>query len=272
MGIIADALGEPKLRFYPGISYRHLLVWSDGPEATHTTPPHDILGQPIADHLPQGDGAETLQRLIYDSYGILRDVEINRRLRDEGKHQANMIWPWGQGRPLRLPAFALRWGTPGMAVAAVDLVRGIAKAAGLAAPVIRGATGNLATDFAAKGRAAAEALERYPFVLVHVEAPDEASHHGDVEKKVWALEQFDRHVVGQVVRALESLGPSRVMIAPDHPTPIRLRTHTKGPVPFLLAGPGVASDAADRFTETVAAESGLLVEEGHRLIERLLGQ
>ena len=272
MGIIADALGEPKLRFYPGISYRHLLVWSDGPEATHTTPPHDILGQPIADHLPQGDGAETLQRLIYDSYGILRDVEINRRLRDEGKHPANMIWPWGQGRPLRLPAFALRWGTPGLAVAAVHLVRGIAKAAGLAAPVIRGATGNLDTDFAAKGRAAAEALERYPFVLVHVEAPDEASHHGDVEKKVWALEQFDRHVVGQVVRALESLGPSRIMIAPDHPTPIRLRTHTKEPVPFLLAGPGVASDAADRFSETVAAESGLFVEDGTRLIERLLRQ
>jgi 2,3-bisphosphoglycerate-independent phosphoglycerate mutase len=271
METVSEALEEPRLRFYPGISYRHLLVWRDGPDDVATTPPHDIIGQPIAQHLPQGDGEETLRRLIYDSYGVLREMEINRRLRDEGKPPANMIWPWGQGRPPRLPSFVVRWALPGFAVAAVDLVRGIAKAAGLSAPEILGATGNLDTDFAAKGRAAAEAVERYRFVLVHVEAPDEASHHGDLEKKVWALEQFDRHVVGSVVAALESLGPSRVLIASDHPTPIRLRTHTREPVPFLLAGEGIAPDAADRFSETAAGESGLFVEEGHRLIERLLG-
>ncbi len=271
MDIISHELGEPNLRFYPGISYRHLLVWRDGPDALRTTPPHDILGQPIADHLPVGDGAEKLTRLIYDSHEILRDLEINQRLRDEGKHPANMIWPWGQGRLLRLPAFAVRWGVPGYAAAAVDLVRGIAKAAGLSAPEIYGATGNLETDFAAKGQAAAEAAARYGFVMVHVEAPDEASHHGDVEKKVWAIEQFDRHVVAPVVAALQLLGASRVLVAPDHLTPIAVRTHTRDPVPFILAGSGITPDAAERFGETVAAESGLLVEEGYRLIERLMG-
>jgi len=269
--IISDELGTPALRFYPGISYRHLLVWRDGPAETRTTPPHDIVGQPIAKHLPEGDGAETLRQLIYDSYEILSKLEVNRGLRDQGKNPANMIWPWGQGRPARMPAFALRWGVPGFAVAAVDLVRGIAKAAGLSAPEIHGATGNLSTDFGAKGSAAAEALERYGFVLVHVEAPDEAAHQGDVEKKVWALEQFDREVVGPIVAALGRFRDYRILVAPDHPTPISIRTHTKDPVPFLLAGSGIAADAADRFGETVAAESGVMVEEGHRLIERLLG-
>jgi len=271
MEIVSDNLGTPMLRFYPGISYRHLLVWRDGPADTRTTPPHDILGQPIEKHLPQGDGEETLRRLIYDSYELLHALPVNRRLRDVGQNPANMIWPWGQGRLMRLPAFALRWGVPGMAVAAVDLVRGIAKAAGLSAPEIYGATGNLDTDFAAKGDAATKALERYGFVLVHVEAPDEASHHGDVEKKVWALERFDAEVVAPVVAALEGHREFRVMISPDHPTPISVRTHTREPVPFLLAGSGIEADGADRFDETVAAESGLLVEEGHRLIGRLMG-
>lgn len=271
MEIITDSLGTPTLRFYPGISYRHLLVWRDGPADVRTTPPHDILGQPIEKHLPEGDGEETLRRLIYDSYELLHALPANRRLRDMGQNPANMIWPWGQGRPMRLPAFALRWGVAGMAVAAVDLVRGIAKAAGLSAPEIYGATGNLDTDFRSKGEAAVTALERYGFVLVHVEAPDEASHHGDVEKKVWALERFDEEVVAPIAAALETYGQYRVLVAPDHPTPISARTHTREPVPFLLAGSGIAADGADRFDESVAAESGVVVEEGHRLIERLMG-
>ncbi|UCH35613.1 MAG: cofactor-independent phosphoglycerate mutase [Armatimonadota bacterium] len=271
METVSDELGTPELCFFPGISYRHLLVWRDGPADAHMTPPHDIMGQPIEKHLPEGDGAERLIQLIHDSHELLNGLEVNQRLRDAGKHPANMIWPWGQGRLMRLPAFALRWGVPGFAVAAVDLVRGIAKAAGLSAPEIPGATGNLDTDFDAKGRAAVAALERYGFVLVHVEASDEASHQGDVEKKVWALEQFDREVVGQVAAALGRFKESRVLIVPDHATPIAVRTHSKDPVPFLLAGTGIAPDSADRFTEALATDSGVLVEEGHHLIERLLG-
>jgi len=270
MEIVADDLGTAQLRFFPGISYRHLLVWRDGPADTHTTPPHDIMGEPIEKHLPQGDGAETLRQLIYDSYELLNGLDLNRRLRDQGRNPANMIWPWGQGRTMRLPSFALRWGVPGLAVAAVNLVRGIAKAAGLSAPEIPGATGNLETDFAAKGEAAAAGLERYGFVVVHVEAPDEASHQGDAEKKVWALEQFDREVVGPIIRTAERFKEFRILLAPDHATPISARTHTREPVPFALAGSGIEADAADHFSEAIAAESGLVVEEGHRLIERLL--
>lgn len=270
MDIVADDLGTAELRFFPGISYRHLLVWRDGPADTHTTPPHDIMGEPIEKHLPQGDGAETLRQLIYDSYELLNGLDLNRRLRDQGRNPANMIWPWGQGRTMRLPSFALRWGVPGLAVAAVNLVRGIAKAAGLSAPEIPGATGNLETDFAAKGEAAAAGLERYGFVVVHVEAPDEAGHQGDAEKKVWALEQFDREVVGPVIHAAERFKEFRILLAPDHATPISARTHTREPVPFALAGSGIEADAADHFSEAIAAESGLVVEEGHRLIERLL--
>jgi len=269
--IVSDELGTPQQRFFPGISYRHLLVWRDGPGEMRTTPPHDIMGQPIEKYLPEGDSAEALRQLIYDSHEILSRLDINRELRDQGKNPANMIWPWGQGRLVRMPAFALRWGVPGFAAAGVDLVRGIAKAAGLSAPEIHGATGNLGTDFSAKGRAAAEALDRYGFVLVHVEAPDEASHQGDIEKKVWALEQFDSEVVAPVVEALERFRDSRILVAPDHPTPVSVRTHTKDPVPFVLAGSGIASDAGDRFSEAAATESGVVVEEGHRLIERLLG-
>lgn len=270
MDIVADDLGTAELRFFPGISYRHLLVWRDGPADTHTTPPHDIMGEPIEKHLPQGDGAETLRQLIYDSYELLNGLDLNRRLRDQGRNPANMIWPWGQGRTMRLPSFALRWGVPGLAVAAVNLVRGIAKAAGLSAPEIPGATGNLETDFAAKGEAAAAGLERYGFVVVHVEAPDEAGHQGDAEKKVRALEQFDRDVVGPVIHAAERFKEFRILLAPDHATPISARTHTREPVPFALAGSGIEADAADHFSEAIAAESGLVVEEGHRLIERLL--
>jgi len=270
MEVVSDELGGSDLRFHPGISYRHLLVWRDGPADIHTTPPHDILGQPIEAHLPEGDGAERLRRLMYSSYELLNGLEVNRRLRDRGQNPANMIWPWGQGRQMRLPSFAVRWGMPGCAIAGVDLVRGIAKAAGLSAPEVVAATGNLDTDFTAKGRAAASAVNRYAFVLVHVEAPDEASHHGDAEKKVWALEQFDREVLAPVVAALEGYKNRRILVAPDHPTPVSRRTHTKDPSPFLLTGSGIAADAADGFSEALAAESGVLVEDGYRLIERLL--
>jgi 2,3-bisphosphoglycerate-independent phosphoglycerate mutase len=271
MEVVSVELGTPELNFYPGISYRHLLVWRDGPADTRATPPHDILGQPIESHLPDGDGAETLRQLIYDSYELLNELDVNRELRDAGKKPVNMIWPWGQGRPVRLPSFAVRWAIPGIAVAGVDLIRGIARAAGLSTPEIPGATGNLGTDFAAKGEAAVEALKRYGFVLVHVEAPDEAGHQGDVEKKVWAIEQFDRHVVAPIVTRLNRFKGDRILICPDHQTPIAVRTHTKDPVPFLLAGSGIAAGSVARFGETAAAESGIVVDEGYRLIERLLG-
>jgi 2,3-bisphosphoglycerate-independent phosphoglycerate mutase len=229
-----------------------------------------MMGQPIEPNLPQGEGESRLRQLIWDSREILEDHEINRRRRDEGRNPANMIWLWGQGRDPNLPSFALKHQVTGAVIAAVDLIRGIARCAGLAAPEVPGATGNLETDFAAKGRAVVKALEEFDFVLCHVEAPDEAGHHGDIEKKIWAIEQVDRQVVGPVMEALEGRPDHRVLVLPDHPTPIAVRTHTRTPVPFAIFGTGIAARGADVFSEAAAAATGLVIDEGHRLMDEFL--
>jgi 2,3-bisphosphoglycerate-independent phosphoglycerate mutase len=254
-------------QFYPGISYRHILMWRDGSTELLTTPPHDILGQPLEKHLPQGAGEGMLRQLIFDSYELLDGHEINRRRRDEGKPAANMAWLWGQGRPCLLPSFAVQRGAPGVVIAAVDLLRGIAKSAGLAAPEVPGATGNLETDFAAKGQAGLEALDRVPFVLVHVEAPDEAAHQGSLERKVWAIERIDEEVVGPILERLGHVPRSRLLILADHYTKLSTRTHAREPVPFVLWGNG--RDEAEAFDEVNAAATGRLLEEGWRLPDLL---
>jgi 2,3-bisphosphoglycerate-independent phosphoglycerate mutase len=266
---VQERLGDRRLQFYPGVGYRHLMVWRGGSDQQRLTPPHDILGEPIKPHLPEGEGAEMLTRLIYDSLEILDDHEINRRRRDEGKHPGNMIWFWDQGRALSLPSFAVTRGMPGAVVAAVDLVRGIAKASGLYAPAIPGATGDLATDFAAKGRAARDLLKDYDFVLVHVEAPDEAGHLGDPEKKVWAIEQVDEQVLGPILEFLDERGDYAVLALPDHQTPIGVRTHVPDPVPFALYRPGMKPSGAESFGEGPIAERGRVVEAGHTLLDML---
>ena len=204
---------------------------------------------------------------MFDSLEILDSHTINKRRRDEGKNPANMIWLWGQGRKCELPSFSLQRGLPGVVIAAVDLVRGVGKCAGLAAPDIPGATGNLDTDFAAKARAALAALERFDFVLVHVEAPDEASHQASPERKVWALEQIDREVVGPLLNRLQALPDGRIMIVSDHYTKIATKTHASEPVPFAVLG--VPRDAAEAFDEPNAASTGRFLEEGWRLPDLL---
>jgi 2,3-bisphosphoglycerate-independent phosphoglycerate mutase len=262
-----ERLGSSRLQFHAGVSYRHVMVWRGGPAAAKTTPPHDIIGQPLAPHLPQGDGEEKLRQLMFDSLDVLDDHDINRRRRDEGKPPANMIWLWGQGRKCELPSFAVLRGTPGIAIAAVDLVRGVAKCAGLAAPVIPGATGNLETDFSAKAEAARAAFDSFDFVLVHIEAPDEASHQASAERKVWALEQIDEKVVGPLLARLRELPGSRLLLVSDHYTKIRTKTHAREPVPFALLGP--PRDASEAFDEPNAASTRRFLEEGWRLADLL---
>jgi 2,3-bisphosphoglycerate-independent phosphoglycerate mutase len=263
--LINQQLGNSRRHFFPGISYRHLMVWRDGPVDLKTIPPHDIQGQPLAPNLPQGEGADTLKSLIFDSLEILDHHEINKRRRDQGKPPANMIWLWGQGKAPSLPSFSVRWGVAGAVIAAVDLVRGVAKYAGLTAPAVAGATGGLDTDFAAKGKAGIEALQKADFVLVHVEAPDEAGHNGDLEKKIWAIEQIDAKVVGPLYQHMAK-SRGRMLILPDHRTPVSIKTHSRHPVPFVL-WPGEGKAGA--FSEAEAGATGLRVEEGHRLIEML---
>ncbi len=266
--LLDEKLGDRRRQFYPGVSYRHIMAARHASPAVRTTPPHDIIGRPIEPHLPVGDGDSALRRLMFDSLELLDSHDINKRRRDQGKNPANMIWLWGQGRPCLLPAFPVERGMPGMVIAAVDLVRGVGKAAGLSAPRVPGATGNLETDFAAKGRAALAGLEQVPFVLVHVEAPDEASHQGSPDRKVWAIEQVDRYVIGPLFEHVRSLGKARIMVLADHYTKLSTRTHAREPVPFAVWGKG--TDAAEAFDEINAKESGRFIEEGWRILDLFL--
>ena len=267
---IEQRLGTPHVRFYPGISYRNLMVWRDGSVDVGTTPPHDIMGKPIHPYLPQGDGEEFLRQLMWDSYDILSTHAINRRRVDEGKRPANMIWLWGQGYAPSLPGFSATHGVSGAVISAVDLLRGIARLAGLRAPAVAGATGRLDTNWAGKAAAARAAFAEVDFVMVHIEAPDECGHQGDLAGKIRAIELVDREIVGPVWEAARQYAEARVLLLPDHYTPVALRTHIGKPVPFTLSGTGIAPDHADRLDESIAEEATVVVEEGWTLIQRLL--
>ena len=263
-------LGGEQVHFYPGVSYRHLMTLA-GEVGVTTTPPHDILGQRIAGHLPRGQGGETLIRLIQRSESILAEHEINQVRRDLGENPATHIWLWGQGKMPQLPAFADRFGLRGAVITAVDLVRGLAKLIGWDCIEVPGATGFVDTNYAGKGSAAVEALDDHDIVCVHVEAPDEAAHQADAKAKVHAIEQIDRHIVGPLLRRLEgSPAGWRLMVLPDHPTPCTRRTHTHEPVPFAIAGTNVPCLVQRPFTEEAAEQSDLRIERGWELMEYFL--
>lgn len=268
--LINERLSNAGMHFYPGISYRHLMVWRDASDNVGTTPPHDIMGQPLAQYLPQGDGENVLRQLMWDSYEILNGLEINKRRIEAGKHPANMIWLWGQGHAPSLPNFPRTHGMTGAVISAVDLIRGIARLAGLQAPAVAGATGRLDTNWAGKAHAARTALATHDFVMVHVEAPDECGHQGDLSGKIRAIELVDREIVGPLWEAARAYDAARILILPDHYTPVARRTHVGLPVPFLLSGAGISPDHADRLDEAIAAESEVMVEEGWTLLDRLL--
>jgi len=266
-----ERLGARRFSFYPGVSYRHVMVWRDGDPDQRCVPPHDIVGQPIEPNLPQGTGEGLLASLIWNSLEILDGHEINRRRRDQGHLPANMIWPWGQGFSPSLPSFAAQYGVTGAVVAAVDLVRGIGKLAGLRVVDVPGATGYLDTNYEGKGLAAVEALQDVDLVVVHVEAPDEAGHKGDVEAKIDAIERIDRYVVGTVREGLRRLQvPARILVMPDHPTPIPLRTHCADPVPFLVWDSEEQAGGRHLPFDERAFGEGLSVREGHSLMGLLI--
>jgi 2,3-bisphosphoglycerate-independent phosphoglycerate mutase len=263
-------LGGPHVTFHRGVGYRHLMTLKAECNVT-TTAPHDILGKGVWQHMPIGDGADLLRTMIERSQAILDNHEINNVRRDLGENPATSIWLWGQGKMPQLPSFVSRYGLRGAAVTAVDLVRGLSKLIGWDVIEVQGATGYLDTNYAGKGAAAAAALDRYDLVCVHVEATDEAGHNADIRGKVQALEQIDRHVVGPVLKRLQQEGDQwRILVLPDHPTPISLRTHTRDPVPFAIAGRGIDSVVHEPFTEESAAKSDLHIARGSDLMEFLL--
>lgn len=267
---IQRELGNEVMSFYPGVSYRHLMVHKGGPFPQELTPPHDILEQPVAKYLPKGKNAEVLREAMERARELLGGHEINTVRGDLGENKATDIWLWGQGHRPQLESFKKRFGVSAAAITAVDLVRGLAKLLGMAIVEVPGATGYLDTNYAGKGQAAIETLAGHELVVVHVEAPDEAAHAGLTEAKVEACERIDEHVVGPLLDYLEGQEAWRMLVLPDHPTPIRLRTHTGEPVPFALAGTGITSIINKRFSEAHAQESGLRIERGHELMEYFL--
>jgi 2,3-bisphosphoglycerate-independent phosphoglycerate mutase len=270
--LVNEKLGTSRIQFRPGVSYRHLLLWEDGPVDLRTFPPHDHVGEPVQDLLPVGERDGQVRQMIWDSLELLDDHPVNRRRRDEGHSPANMIWPWAQGRRPELPAFSLKYGITGAVISAVDLIKGIGKAAGMKVIPVPGATGYLDTNYRGKADHAVEALQTLDFVYVHIEAPDEAGHIGDIEEKIKAIERIDEVVLAHALRELEARGELRVLVMPDHATPIAVRTHVLDPVPFVIwpPPPGMRGHSAEAFHEAAAAETGLHIEVGHELLRRFV--
>ncbi|HMP97592.1 MAG TPA: cofactor-independent phosphoglycerate mutase [Kiritimatiellia bacterium] len=252
-------LGRDGLTFHGGVSYRHLVVWRNGPTRLTTQPPHDIADQPVADYLPRGERADELIDLMEASKKILADHPVNLARIARGERPATQIWLWGQGHALQLESYERKFGMRGGIVSAVDLVRGLGILAGMPAPRVPGATGFLDTNFEGKVEAAFNLLESGNFVYLHIEAPDECGHLGDPHKKKLAAELFDRRVVGPVWQRLEKAGqPYRMIIAMDHRTPVSLRGHTREPVPIaVIDGPTGSLDAEAPFDET--ANGGIAI-------------
>lgn len=271
-------LGTDWIEFHPGVSYRNLLVCRGDRRPvpfscdTRTTPPHDLTGKSVLDDYPRGPGSNLLNELMSRSVDLFAEHPVNRARRSAGKLPATNIWLWGLGRSPQLPPFARQYGKSGAMITAVDLLRGLAVLLGWKRIEVPGATGYIDTDYAAKGRYAVEALEHVDLVCVHVEATDEASHQGDVEAKVEALEQIDRHVVAPIYEALRRRDGFRILISPDHPTPLRLKTHAHGYVPWAMAGRGIAPGGFARYDEATADGSIHVFEEGWRLMAFFTGK
>jgi 2,3-bisphosphoglycerate-independent phosphoglycerate mutase len=266
-----------RLEFHPGVSYRNILVCRPSrgrapfSTSTRTQPPHDIPDRPIADYLPQGPGSRLLRGLMEESRTILGEHPANRARRQRKERPATQVWLWGLGRAPHLRPFAEVYGKRGAIISAVDLVRGVGMLLGWKRIDVPGATGYLDTDYAAKGRAGVAALGDHDLVCVHVEATDEASHEGRADAKVKALEEIDRHIVGPLLEALPRHGNWRMLVSPDHRTPLRTRAHAHGAVPFAMAGTGIGSSGRAAYDESVAASSSLILEKGHDLMARFLG-
>ena len=272
-----DQRDEPRWQFFPGVSYRNLLVYrSRGEPApfdsqTATVAPHDIPDQPIESHLPRGPGAELLRNLMQRSRPILAASIRNQERRQKGELPATQTWLWGLGQAPALEPFRQRFGKTGAVITAVDLLRGMARLVGWKVVEVPGATGYLDTDYAAKGRYAMSALGDVDLVSVHVEASDEASHEGDADKKVEVLERIDSDIVGPLHRFLRSQGDYRILVSPDHPTFLRTRTHSHGDVPFAACGTGIPADSATTYDELSAARSAIAIA-GHELMPRFLSK
>lgn len=255
------------LEFYSGVSYRHILVWHKAPKDYTLVPPHDILTQKISPYLPTGGDSAVLLAMMKESYDFLRDHPVNRQRKERGLRPANSIWLWGEGHKPALTSFEEKYKRKGSVVSAVDLIRGIGVCSGMKVVEVAGATGNVHTNYVGKAQAALEELDQgRDFVYIHVEAPDEASHRAELENKVLSIERIDKEVVGTLLEGLKGQD-CRIMVLPDHPTPLSLRTHTSEPVPFVIYDSTKLRGGQAVYNEKTAAQTGIFVEKGHTLMD-----
>ncbi len=260
-------LGSDIISFFPGMSYRHLTVIKDCSfSGIDMVPPHDAIGMPVEDLFPKEENAKLLIDLTLSSSDILKDHPVNKKREERGLNPANMIWLWGGGRKKQLPSFKDRFGVSGGVISAVDLIKGLAVSMGLEAVNVETATGYFDTDYEGKARASLDILEENDFVYVHVEAPDEAGHTGNIEEKIKALENFDERLVGTMLESLD-LEQTKILLLPDHATPISLKTHTSEPVPYLIY-PG--DQKADGYSEEIAGKMSTGVVKGYDLMKRFI--
>jgi len=269
---LKESLGNDDILFYPGVSYRHLCKLKGREDAllATCTPPHDIPDKPIADFLPRGQGSDFLRDLMARSETVLRDHPVNVERRSRGDIPATMIWLfWGSGRAPDMPAFMEVYGLHAAMTSGVDLLRGLARMLGMEVLDIPGVTDSLDNDYAAQAFGALEAIKEHDLVIIHIEAPDEAAHDGSIDGKIEAIQRVDEEVVSR----LRSWRPDglRVLVMPDHPTPIKTQTHSPEPVPFVLWGPGFTANGVKRFTEAEAKRTGFFIDEGYKIMGRLVG-
>ncbi len=269
---VEDALHTDMIHFYSGVSYRHLLVWEGGSTKVSLTPPHDISDKKIDGHLPEGEGADKLLEMMKKSEEILKNHPVNKKRVAEGKNPANSIWIWGEGTKPQLENFKDKYGLDGSVISAVDLIKGIAICAGMNSIDVEGANGNYNTNFDGKAKAALDALlSGNDFVYVHLEGPDECGHQGDAEHKKLAVEKIDEKIIGYLRKNLEERGIDyKMLVLPDHPTPIKLKTHVSDPVPYIIYDSRKSADGKLDYTEKNAKQTGIYIDKGHELMEHFL--
>ena len=263
---IDKKLGTEEIKFYPGVSYRHLMVWKNGSNNLKLIPPHDISGKGIKSYIPQGDRANIIIELMNSSQMVLSNHKINKDRKNNGKNPANSIWLWGHGKSPAMPTLKERFNLTGSIIAAVDLMKGIGIYAGLTPIDVPGATGYIDTNYEGKADYALKELEEKDFVYLHVEAPDEAAHNGSLENKIKAIEDFDKRVVGRVLEGIKKFKEYRIMVVSDHPSPISIKTHSAENVPFAIY-PQKGGNGASNFNEKIVGNPSIKFEKGHELIE-----
>lgn len=270
--VVQANFGNDILNFYPGVSYRHALIWENGSMDVELTPPHNILTKRITEYLPKGVHSDAIYDMMKRSFDLLNNHPVNEDRRKRGLNPANSIWIWGEGKKPRLPSFQEKYGLKGSMISAVDLLKGIALAAGMESIDVDGATGNLHTNYEGKANACIDAFERgQDFVYIHIEAPDECGHRGELENKVKAIEFIDDKIVKPIVEALDVKGEDyRILILPDHPTPISIRTHTSNPVPYVLYDSRIHANSGLSYTEIDAVKTKIHCKVGHCLMDYLL--